>query len=236
MVRRRPEDAVEREHYAPRAAPLYWFGAKASQRGTDTIDICNNSSIDSSKDGGGGGGGSNKTSNDSFQSLPVTFHVYATPNSNFRKRDPGAPDFWVVVCRYADSMPTHAALAALAKRARACANPADLSAAASRTLEKGDRLTRKGDKGTAGKTSKPPRAPNALKHSIAFRPVADVRNGDSEDVANDSMLEEATVEVQGRGDSDFGWGFTRIKLAVVTGEGGVHLFDVGVHDNPMDIK
>lgn len=250
VVRRRPEDAVEQERCTPRAAPLSWFGAKASQHDTDTFGIENVSTTDYPRgDGGGGGNGgrSNRTSNDTFRRLPVTFHAYAAPNSNFRKRDPGVPDFWVIVCRYEDRMPTHAALAALAKRAKNCATRAVLNTGATQSLGKGNRLTRKGDKREAGKTSSSPRAPNSLSNLVASCPAAvDIESGDSEEagkgerenvpINESSMSEEATGEALGCGELGFGCKFAGIKLAAVTGEGGVHFFDVGVHDDAMDIR
>lgn len=97
MVRRIPEDTIGHDDITPRAAPLSWFqgaGATKTTNNKPTTPASHTSSPSCS--------------------LPVTFHVYNNPlGSSFRKRDPGPPDALLVVCRFGDPMPDHRSLVAL---------------------------------------------------------------------------------------------------------------------------
>lgn len=175
--------------------------------------------------------------------LPVTFHVYM-PNTAFRKSQPGPPDFCLVVCRFSDSMPEHNVLRYLVER---CAETCS-----SGRLEKGVDIrahgrNRGGDKdgtspfsheseSSSGDPGYISHGEQSLKRSFEdeqrglLRGVVDTR------VAGSDMRcvrKEKGGSREGRRDNLKGEkGMPRglLKIAVVSGDGSVHMFDIGLHD------
>ena len=208
VVRRRPEDTVGRNDAAPRAPALSWFGEPPTAEGA------------------------------SRPFLPVTFHVYA-PNAAFRKRQPGSPDFWLAVCRYSDPMPSHNALISLTE--------GHIEVQRAKRDEEGDQPRGRDDD---------IRARGEVGQDAGATPFGRVRSrGDTscakgpQDLSTDWGRQSSSVgavdargtqsetggadgERGGQGSSrglETGGGMRSLKIAVVSGDGNVHIFDVGLH-------
>lgn len=212
MLRRRPEDTLGHDGSAPRAAPLCWFGkpavtarhTSAGRRGGDTTTTTNNDDDDDDHD-------YDVDANES-SFLPLTFHVY-NPNAAFRKRSPGMPDSLLAVCRYEEPVPTHDVLVALARRHAYLKQ--HWGAEGVRAL--GEVYGGDGGRDTVGSGGR--------------------REGEGEsgDVSARSLLGRGGAGGVGAG-STGGRALSceeevpGVKLAVVSRDGGVHLFDVGLHE------
>ncbi|CAN0185200.1 unnamed protein product [Ectocarpus fasciculatus] len=101
VVRRQPEDTVGHDDNAPRAAPLSWFqgtGATKTSNSNPTTPASYTSSPSSSLP---------------VTFHVYNNPSGSSSSSSFRKRDPGPPDALLVVCRFGDPMPQHRSLVAL---------------------------------------------------------------------------------------------------------------------------
>lgn len=167
-------------------------------------------------------------------SVPVSFHLYA-PNTPFKKRDPGPPDSLLAVCRYGDQMPTHEALVSLAENHAKIRRRSEEGGRA--TFSGGARDRRGGSGGGNGEGSGlgdgagdvtvkklPPRG-GEEKEGGADCQRFDV-DGGLEGAGGGRREREAGAVVSSRAGRVPG-----VKLSVVSGEGNVHLFDVGLHDD-----
>ncbi|CAM9606920.1 unnamed protein product [Ectocarpus sp. 13 AM-2016] len=99
VVRRQPEDTVGYDDTAPRAAPLSWF------QGTGNAKTSNNNLITAASH--------TSSPSSSLPVTFHVYNNPSGCSSSFRKRDPGPPDALLVVCHFGDPMPDHCSLVAL---------------------------------------------------------------------------------------------------------------------------
>lgn len=212
VIRRRPEDSVGGAEDTPRAAPLSCFRTMSTRRATKSADL----NVERSDFHG------DAVRKRSSDFLPIAFHAYAPPNATFRKRDPGRPDFLVVVCRFADEMPTHTSLVALVRSHNIPISGVTL---ASREIWN----ARSNTVDAAGVGSNLAQESSSSASGIAQKGKgieANTHGGVGSGLDGGKWVE---MKPQGDDGERLCTGRIGVKLAVVTREGEVHLFDVDLH-------
>ncbi|CAM9648288.1 unnamed protein product [Ectocarpus sp. 8 AP-2014] len=245
VVRRQPEDAVGHDDTAPRAAPLCWFqdtGATKTSNNNPFTPASHTSSPSSS-----------------LPVTFHVYNNPSDCSSSFRKRDPGPPDALLVVCRFGDPMPDHRSLVALVEL-HANMQMKMSTSQQWRRRGREDRtggvvLGLGPDEATPDRDSGSQKVPTSGLESERV-----TSSGGQESGQKGSLLDEdrqkrqagtvpdqekgldggrtrgrLTTEGSGGSTLAFSKGVEKlstpgIKLAVVSGEAQVQLFDVGLHD------
>lgn len=192
----------------------------------------------------------------SILSVPVSFHVY-NPSPSFRKRSPGPPDSLLAVCRYTDPMPTHQALAALARRHRSlgrrapddnrfkageCAGGGECgdNRDGDYSLEPEDKAIRAGSGGHSVLGDESIITVGDFQESSVGTVIDGGVDGGVDGGGADAVEGGRTGDVGGCGGKQTSHSGAEavsikndaprgVKVAVVSPDGGVHLFDVGLH-------
>lgn len=174
--------------------------------------------------------------------LPVTFHVYV-PNTAFRKSQLGPPDFCLAVCRFADPMPEHNVLVSLAER---CAETCS-SGRREKGVDRARGRNRGGDKDGASPFSheggSPGSDPGYISHGEQslgksnedeqrglLRSVEDIRGAGSDMRGVRREKDESREERRENLKGEKGMPRGLLKIAVVSEDGSVHMFDIGLQD------
>lgn len=204
MVRRRVEDTIGHDDRAPRAAPLRWFARKLTLPRADwTVadNAANRGSITPTSIPAPATSSFPPSPPPSLSPhLPPVTFHVYNPNSVFRKRNPGPPDSVLAVCRFGDPMPAHAALVALA--------------------EHHARLRQDSAGGTLN--------PDPLsRNQVAGGRGTGCQEGGRGVVGSAVGGAEEAGAVRGHGVTA---GSPMVKLAAVSAEAGVQLFDIFSHD------
>ena len=132
--------------------------------------------------------------------LPPVTFHVYNPTSVFRKRNPGPPDSVLAVCRFGDPMPAHGTLVALA-----------------------DHHGRLRQEGAGG----PPNPDSSSRNQVEGGRGIGCQEGGRGDGGSAGGGAEEAGAVKGQGVTA---GFPMVKLAAVSAEAGVQLFDISPHD------